>query len=279
MKIIKFSIFLIFLIIFLYLENNLITVTHIEFESNEVPEGFNGYRIVHLSDLHNKVFGKGNNNLITKLKKTKPDLIAITGDLIDINRYDDKVIIKLLDDIKVIAPVYYVIGNHEVNCPQFINLEKTLISAGIHILRNEASAINLNNNKIAILGIDDPGYPYVSNNHINQKLLKDELDKVVTSSMDSDFKILLSHRPEHFSLYTEYNIDLVFSGHAHGGQIRLPFIGGIIGTGQNFPLKYTSGKYDYLNSSMVVSRGLGNGSIPQRLFNRPEIIVVTLQKT
>lgn len=276
MKILKTLFFIVILTIFLYLENNLIKVTRIKLSFDKLPKSFNGYKIVQLSDLHGKTFGRNNNKLVSTITKEKPDLIVITGDLVDVRYFNDDEIINFLNQIKYIAPVYYVTGNHELAKGRFTHLESILKKNGIKILRNSTNTIKKNTETITLIGIDDPILTNVSDNNVNRKTLSKELEKSLKSTQQSTFKILLSHRPEQFQLYSEYNINLIFAGHAHGGQIRLPFTDGLIAPNQGFLPKYTSSKYTLTTSTMIVSRGLGNGSIPIRLFNRPEIIVTTL---
>jgi uncharacterized protein len=263
--------------LFLWIENNLIAVTKIDLSVKNLPQGFNGYRIVQISDLQNKVFGNGNDILVSKIKNSNPDLIVITGDLIDAAKYNEETILGFIDHIEHIAPIYFITGNHEMYGNYMLKLEPKLNKKNIKILRNSSENIERNGDTITLIGIDDPIETQESKNYITSKKLEQELDKTPSIRDSSSFKILLSHRPEFFSLYAKYNIDLTFAGHAHGGQIILPFIGGLYAPGQGFFPKYTSGKYELNNSTMIVSRGLGNSSIPQRIFNRPEIVVVTIE--
>jgi predicted MPP superfamily phosphohydrolase len=268
---------LIVIFLFLYIQNNLIAVTKIELPLKNLPQGFNGYRIVQISDLQNKVFGNGNDILVSKIKKSNPDLIIITGDLIDAAKYNEEIILGFIDDIKHIAPIYFITGNHEMYGNYMLKLEPKLNKKNIKILRNSSENIERNGETITLIGIDDPIETQESKNYITSEKLEQELDKILSIRDASNFKILLSHRPEFFSLYAKYNIDLTFAGHAHGGQIILPFIGGLYAPGQGFFPKYTSGRYELDASTMIVNRGLGNSSIPQRIFNRPEIVVVTIE--
>ncbi|SDK91364.1 hypothetical protein SAMN05660472_02235 [Natronincola ferrireducens] len=270
-----FFILMINLVLFLYFQNNMITTREITIQSYKLPQVFENYKIVHLTDLHGKSFGKEQKTLVKKIKKAQPDLIVFTGDLVDSRRYNEEHSIKLIKEITEIAPVYYVTGNHEWRSGRFETLEKTLVNSGVKVLRNTSDKIEKQQDEIYIIGIDDPVSYYTINTEKNT--VENALD-ISTKGIPSDgsFKILLAHRPELFDLYSQYNIDLVFSGHAHGGQIRLPFIGGLVAPHQGFLPKYTSGKYMEGNSIMIVNRGLGNSIFPQRLFNRPEIIVVRL---
>jgi uncharacterized protein len=269
---------LIFGVFFIYYQNNSIGVTNIHLEFEKLPQGFDGLKIVQLSDLHNKMFGNDQYKLVSKINKEEPDIIVITGDIVDIKKYKEQPALTLIDEISSIAPIYYVTGNHELSSWRFSSLEKELHERGVRILRNSKDIFEKNGNKIEIIGVDDPVAKTNQQYNDQGKSMSDELQKALIESEQQNFKILLSHRPEFISTYAKYNIDLIFSGHAHGGQIRLPFIGGLIAPNQGFLPKYTSGRYNEGNSVMVVNRGLGNSIITQRIFNRPEIIVAKLMK-
>lgn len=262
-------------ILFLYCENNCIATTNIIVQSNRLPDSFNGYKIIHLSDLHGKRFGKNQKYLVSKIKMVKPDLIVFTGDLIDSRHYNHESSVELFKQVTKIAPVYYVTGNHELSSGRFDELEKILIENGVKVLRNTHSKIHKGNDEIYILGIDDPLLDYMGNGIFDMS--SNVIDAITKDISEEDtFKILLAHRPENFQTHRKYQLDIIFSGHAHGGQVRLPFIGGLIAPNQGFFPKYTSGKHIEGNSTMIISRGLGNSIAPQRLFNRPEIIIVKL---
>ena len=269
---------LVVLIIFLYTQNNLIRITNIELEMSKLPKSFDGFKIVHLSDLHSKRFGNDQKPLVSKIKKAKPDLIVFTGDLVDSKHYVEENSLMLINEILKIAPVYFVTGNHEKWSGNFDILEQRLKKQGVKILRNDSVKIKRADEEIQIIGIDDPAFnndmPYADDRSIATR----NLETVIAKDSQPSFNILLSHRPELFSTYADLDIDLTFSGHAHGGQVRLPFIGGVIAPNQGFFPKYDSGKYAQKNSIMIVSSGLGNSIIPQRIFNRPQIIIVTLKK-
>lgn len=265
----------IFLIWFLYYQNNSLKITEFKIQSDEIPESFDKYRIVQLSDLHSKSFGKNQKVLIEKVKNSNPDLIVFTGDLVDQKKYNEEISLVLIEGLVQIAPVYFVTGNHEWWSGNFSALEEKLTNLDVNILRNTSAEIQIGEEKITIIGIDDPsiGKESADENDVAEEALKTSLQGL---DIEDSFNILLSHRPELFSLYTQYDIDLIFSGHAHGGQFRMPFLGGILAPNQGFLPEYTTGKYNEKNSTMIVNRGLGNSIIPQRLFNRPEIVVVTL---
>lgn len=269
---------LIFTYIFLYFENNALVTTKFDLSFSGLPSGFNNYRILQISDLHGKEFGKSNKTLISKIKKISPNIIVLTGDLINSTDYNEKAFLNLIDELIDICPVYFVTGNHEMNLTECQSMDRKLEERNVTVLRNAPVTIHKNGDSILLLGLDDPQLLYKSENEQNKRVLSEELDNIINADNKNMFKILLSHRPEQFELYAGYDIDLVFAGHAHGGQFRLPFIGGLYAPSQGLFPKYDGGKYVLNNSTMIVSRGLGNGSIPQRIFNRPEIVVVTINK-
>lgn len=272
---IEFSVFFIVVAIFCFWQNNSIVISNYTHRSRKIPSAFHGYKILHISDLHNKMFGKNQDYLIKKIKASSPDIIVITGDLIDRRRFDLDTAMCFINKAVDIAPIYYVSGNHEAWSGKYDQIKQSLKDAGVLILDDTSLELLKGENSIQLLGLSDPDF--LTSNYLdgtNTKKLELQLKQW---SNDINYKILLSHRPELFSLYIENNIDLIFSGHAHGGQIRLPFLGGLIAPDQGFFPKYTSGPYKNANSTMFVSRGLGNSIFPFRVFNRPEIVVVTLK--
>ena len=272
---IEFSVFFIVVAIFCFWQNNSIVISNYTHRSRKIPSAFHGYKILHISDLHNKMFGKNQDYLIKKIKASSPDIIVITGDLIDRRRFDLDTAMCFINKAVDIAQIYYVSGNHEAWSGKYDQIKQSLKDAGVLILDDTSLELLKGENSIQLLGLSDPDF--LTSNYLdgtNTKKLELQLKQW---SNDINYKILLSHRPELFSLYIENNIDLIFSGHAHGGQIRLPFLGGLIAPDQGFFPKYTSGPYKNANSTMFVSRGLGNSIFPFRVFNRPEIVVVTLK--
>lgn len=260
--------------IFLYLQNNLISITEVKITSNKIPSSFKGFKILQISDLHNKKFRDNQETLIQKVKSINPNIIAITGDLIDSKSYDPEVSMELIRELVKKYPVYFVTGNHEKWSGKYNDLEKELKQHHVTVLRNEHVSIQIGGQDIHILGIDDP--EFVTGNRDEGNVVKDEIIKAKFEMQPDTYNVLLSHRPEFLTEYADEQIDLVLSGHAHGGQIRLPFIGGLVAPNQGVLPTYTAGLYEKQNTSMVVSRGLGNSIIPQRIFNRPELVVVQL---
>ena len=265
---------LVILTIFLIWQNNSIIMTNINYVNNAIPDGFNGYRIVHISDLHNKKFGSNQKELINKIKKVSPDIIVITGDLIDRRRYNLDIAMEFVEEALKFAPVYYVSGNHEAWSGKYDTIKQELTKVGVIILDDKRIELERENEIINILGLSDPAFVTTEySEKTDTSLLRENIELLSTNE---NFEILLSHRPELFDIYIENNVDVVFSGHAHGGQIRIPFIGALFAPNQGVLPKYTSGEYKQGNTTMIVSRGLGNSLFPFRIFNRPEIIVVNL---
>lgn len=258
---------------FYYIQNNSLVTSKYEFTSSKLKEEFDDFRIVHLSDLHNKTFGSNQKKLIAKIKKAEPDLIVYTGDIIDSKKFDIDPSLILMNELTQFVPVYYVTGNHEA-WTDFSKLETGLIEAGVHVMRNQTEEFTIGEEHILITGIDDPAFS--SANNELETIGANIIDSLDNFSNNSNFQLLLTHRPEALSVYADYDFDLVFAGHAHGGQFRLPFLGGLVAPNQGFFPSYTAGTHTEKGTTMVVSRGLGNSIIPLRLFNRPEIIVVDL---
>lgn len=249
---------------FSFYQNNSLTTSTFTLSSPKIGDSL---KIVQLSDLHSKQFGKNQKRLVNRVKQLDPDFIVFTGDLVDSKKYDEQKSMTLMEKLVELAPTYYVTGNHESWSGKFPSLEEKLEQTGVQVLRNEQTLFHIGGETINIMGVDDPAF--LSG--------EQELSRIVDSlSQEEHFNLLLSHRPELFSLYE--NIDLVLTGHAHGGQVRLPFIGGIIAPDQGFMPKYTAGMYKNKETVMIVNRGLGNSIIPQRIFNRPEIVEVVLKK-
>lgn len=269
---------LVMLAVFLYTQNNLIRTTRYDIAIERLPEAFDGYRIVQISDLHSKEFGEGQKNLIKRIKKEGPDAIFVTGDIVDGTKYNEKVALELLAKCVKLATVYYVPGNHEYWSGNYDSLREKIAALGVIILEDKVIDIKIKGQTIAFMGLMDPAgrgtdYDDTGNNNSSMKALQKLNDEI-----KAEVKILLSHRPELFNVYAENNIQVVFTGHAHGGQFRLPFIGGIIAPDQGILPRYDKGVFKKGNTNMVVSSGLGNSIIPQRIFNRPEIVVVTIKK-
>lgn len=258
---------------YLYFQNTELQVSNYNIVDSRIPEEFNEYKIVQVSDFHNVKSNKLTDDLVKEIKIQKPDIIVITGDLIDSRNTDIDVAIYFIKRIKDVAPVYFITGNHEAAISKYETLKEKLINENVIILDNKTDILEVDAEKINLIGIDDPNmfyHPYaLDNEKVNSELNEIDYDK-------NCYSILLSHRPELFDNYVDKGIDLVLTGHAHGGQVRIPFVGGLVAPNQGMFPKYTEGIIKESNTSMIISRGIGNSIIPFRINNRPELVVVNL---
>lgn len=247
------------IVAFFWCQNNLISITEYAVESEKAPE--NGVKIIQISDLHGKSFGKGNKRLIKKVAEQAPDFIAVTGDII--HKYRDRdisIALQTVEELKKTAPVYYVSGNHEMRSTRYREFKERLIAAGATVLDNQSAEV---------CGISVAG--------VNCSKIKS--GGFYSLCGGDGFKLLLAHLPQYIDRYAMAGYDLTLSGHAHGGQWRLPFTKiGIYAPGQGLFPKYASGIHWCGNMRQIISRGLGNSECPLRLFNRPEIVVVDIVK-
>lgn len=267
---------LVFAVFFICIGNYSVETYKYNIKSEKIPESFDGFRIVQVSDLHNTKFDKYNSTVLEPIFHSKPDIIVITGDLIDSRKTKVDVAISFAQKAVNIAPVYYINGNHESRIPEeYEKLKQGLIDAGVTILENTTVDITVGDETITLIGINDPTFP--------MKLVDDTMEQNVAHQLmnvipDNDnYKVLLAHRPEYFDVYAG-KVDLVLSGHAHGGQFIIPFVGGLVAPGQGFFPEYYTGSYIKENTEMIVSRGIGNSIIPFRINNKPEIVVAELTK-
>ena len=240
-----------------------------EIEVASAPDGFAGYRIVLISDLHAKEFGAGNEKFIQYVKDLHPDLIAIVGDILH-EKSQLAMIPAVASGLASVAPTYYVTGNHEWAAHVVQELEPLLEENGVHVLSNTYVMLERGGDKIALLGAED------SNGYADQKTIA-ELSEEVRQEQGDVYKILLSHRNTRIEEYVDAHIDLTLCGHAHGGLIRLPGTDALIGPHREFFPSYTAGLYDLPYGQLVASRGLGNQFPAFRLFNRPDVPVVVLE--
>ncbi len=243
------------IVLFVWFNNSCLKTTKLKIEIG----GARSLKIVHLSDLHGKRFGRGNIRLLNKTAKEKPDFIAVTGDIIHLYTQKNKsAALELIASLKEIAPVLYVSGNHEMRNKGYRFFRKELLEAGADVLDDRITKV---------CGITVAG--------LNCASLRN--DKIFKITPVNSPKILLAHEPQFFGKYAEAGYDLILCGHAHGGQWRIPFTGiGLFASGQGKFPKYTSGVHEKGKSKMIISRGLGNSQCPLRLFNRPEIVVIEI---
>jgi len=259
------------LIIYLYRQNNSLKITQYGIRSKKIPRQFDGFVIAQISDIHNTRSKPLKKALVARLRAKSPDVIVITGDLIDCRKTDIDTAIRFIRRCKAIAPTFFVPGNHEANISSYRKLLTKLWKNQIIVLGNSAQEIEKNGAIINFVGIKDP---LMLEGHSNYGKVA-----AVLSALGYDrsyYTILLSHRPELLNIFASKQIDLVLAGHAHGGQIRLPFIGGLYAPSQGFFPKYTSGIHKEQKTVMIVNRGVGNSSFPFRINNRPELVFVRL---
>lgn len=243
--------------------------------SEKIPQSFSGYRIAHISDLHNTEMGEGNEKLLNIIIDAKPDIIAITGDMIDSYNTNIDIALNFTREAVKIAPCFYVTGNHEARIPEYDTLITGLEEIGVIVLDNEKIELDESGESITLLGVKDPSFQTDYLFGDSETIMADTLDNLMQE--EDKYCILLSHRPELFHVYVDNNIDIVLSGHAHGGQFRIPFIGGILAPNQGLFPKYDAGLFCEKETNMIVSRGIGNSIIPFRFNNPPEVIIIELQ--
>ena len=273
---ISIAIVLATLIICVVCHNKDLEINKFNVKSEHIPTEFDNFRIVQVSDLHNAEFEKNNEKLFAMLKQTDADIIVITGDLIDSRNTKVDVAISFVQKAVNIAPVYYINGNHEARVPEeYEKLKQGLAEAGVTILENDSVDITIRDEAITLIGINDASFRMEL---VDDTMMQNVSHQLMSVVPDNDnYKVLLAHKPHYFDAYAN-QVDLVLSGHAHGGQFRIPFIGGLVAPGQGFFPEYYEGSYIKDNTEMIVSRGIGNSIIPFRINNKPEIVIAELTK-
>lgn len=244
-----------------------------------LPEAFDGYRIAQISDLHATQKGENHEVLLTMLREAEPDMIAITGDLADSRKTHIQSALEFAQQAVEIAPCYYVPGNHEgwiaARGTEYAELKTAMEAAGVVILEDRSTQISLDGKSITVMGVKDPRFREDYWRNDNLEFMDAKLKEL--SSENSDFTLLLSHRPELFDAYVSCGVDLALSGHAHGGQVRMPFVGGLLAPDQGIFPQYDAGLFAQDGTQMIVSRGLGKSVFPLRFNNRPEMIIIELK--
>ena len=234
-----------------------------------MPQGFDGFKIVQLSDLHGAQFGKGNERLIKKVKAQKPDIIVLTGDFLD-SKTGAADNAQLIEALPLIAPTYFVSGNHDVVSEEFDEFCSMLIDSGVIILEGEYTLIQRGEDEIVLAGIEDP-------TTWGDVTKATELVDIICENAGGKFTVMLAHRNYWAEIEPKLKVDIILCGHAHGGIVRLPIIGGVFGTDRSFFPKHVDGVTQTDEYSLIVSRGLGNSIFIPRFLNRPEIISLTLK--
>lgn len=258
--------------------NGALTVEEIVITSKRIPTPFTGFRMVQVSDLHHRSFGEDNQTLLDMIQKAKPDIIVLTGDFVDSRHTDLAMALAFAKQSVKIAPTYYVTGNHEAKIAEFQTFAAECKLAGVKILENETVQLKRDGAVITLAGVHDPMFQENALPGASQVGTQAEMAERISDLhlSPNTYTVLLSHRPELFDVYAANHVDLVLTGHAHGGQIRLPFIGGLVAPGQGLFPKYDAGLFEKDDTQMIVSRGLGNSIFPARINNRPHLVVITL---
>lgn len=260
---------------FLQWQNEGIRVTRYVFSHPDMPQGFRGFKIAQISDFHNDR-GLCRKTVALTLAE-KPDIIAITGDLFDCRKTNTAAGLELAEKLVKIAPVYYVRGNHEARIADTDKVTELIKKLGVHVIEDEKITMERNGSFITLMGARDPRF-YGTKKDDNKpgRLFREKL--LQCTQGDNTFKVLLSHRPEFIHTYRDSDIALALTGHAHGGQFGIPFTDyGVFVPNQGIFPPYAAGMKQLDNTTVIISRGIGNSGFPFRLFNRPEVVTVEFE--
>ena len=274
-------VFIGFLICFLQYSNHSVMLSEYSYGNEKVPNAFYGFKILHISDLHADLPKRKYDKILKMVHSAKPDVIVFTGDAIDyVHRKNFQRSISFVEEMAKNFQVYYVTGNHEYmhkECFPIIEAYENIDN--VTVLHDKVTEFENGGQHIFLFGVDDPYVLY--NGEVPSKYITPKAEFLEKFhglfKVPQEFSVLLSHRPEFFEEYVKEGFDLVFTGHAHGGQWWVPFAGGFLAPDQGVFPKFVRGRYVKDKTTMFVSRGLGNSVVPFRLFNRPELLVVTLQ--
>ena len=280
MIIIMFLIAIIAFLGLIYISTNVIKTKKYQVKNSKLPEEFNGLKIAHISDVHSKIFGKDNSGVIDRVIKENPDVVIMSGDIIDKREEDIEKFISMYKKIYERYPTYYSIGNHErkLGWKKYKKYLKMLQMCGVHVIINGSEKLIKNDKHIIInaLKFRENMQPKVLTKEKEEEFISYMKNKL--KNLDTkDFNILIAHDPENFKMYKQLGVDLVFSGHVHGGLIRFGKIC-LLSPRRTFFPKYSYGKNTEENTTIITSAGMGKATLPIRLFNRPEIVIVTLYK-
>ena len=250
-------------------QNFTLQVEPVELFFESLPPQFDGLRVAELSDLHGRSFGKNNVRLLRTLQKARPDMICICGDLFD-EKTDLTMLEPLLTGLTDIAPVYYVTGNHEWQVKNLREILQKMRAWGVTVLENEERVLSRGGAEMVVAGVHDPCGPYDMKTPAS-------LVRELRSVQGNDFILMLSHRNDELAMWSQLGVQLVLSGHCHGGVVRLPFVGGVFGTRRELFPEYDAGVYRQDGTTLFVSRGLGYTNVHFRLFNRPHVPIMILR--
>lgn len=273
---------ILFLLLLLFLGNNIICRTDYDIESSKIPEEFDGFRILQVSDLHSKVFWSDNSYLKNKIDGSNPDIVVFTGDMIGTmdENWDDA--LELMSYVGGKYESYYIVGNHEQNLLEELdNWLAEVDKTGVKALMNEQADIERNGSKIRLCGLY---FHLMYYKDVNDESLADimfteeKMEKLLGTKEDGVYTVVLAHNPVYFETYAEWGADLVLSGHMHGGVIILPFAGGMLSPEKEFFPEYYGGRFTEGGSEMIVNRGLSKGAGIPRVFNLPELTLIELKR-
>lgn len=278
------SIVFLFILLEIIREISTFKVTHYEIISKKLNKNMKEKKIVFISDLHNYSYGKGNGKLIRAIEQENPDIILSAGDLlVGKKNKSSKPAEKFVESLAKRFSIYCGNGNHEqrmkeetvVYGKQYEEYRESLIKSGANLLENDSVLCEWEGKNVRISGLEIPLSYY--RKFSRKKLSLEEIESCLGKADKDTFEILLAHNPVHAEVYAEWGADLILSGHLHGGIVRIPFLGGIITPQMRFFPKYSGGLYEIGEKSIVVSKGLGIHSIPIRLFNEAEVIVLHIK--
>lgn len=249
-------------------------ITRLKLGFEELPAGFDGFRIVQLSDLHGSRFGENNARLLEAVAAEGPDIIALTGDFLDEGETERELpeLEALVRELSAIAPVYFVSGNHDWASGEAYTLFETLEAAGAVCLRNEHLRLERGGDSIVLAGVDDPNGPA-------EMAEPDEFVASLRQEAPDSFVLLLAHRAYWAERYPELDVDLILCGHTHGGIVRLPFVGGLAASNMGLFPEYDAGLFELPSYTLFISRGLGNSVPLPRFLNTPEVVFIELKCT
>lgn len=255
-----------------------INVTTYEIYSDEIPTSFKGFKIAQVSDLHNRDFGEDSNRLIKKIHAQNPDIVVLTGDMVSTKDTDFTPFYQFISEITKHYPIYYIVGNHEqaLEEQKLIELSQYLTSHGVIILDNDYVTLEDGEDKIYLYGMWFHLMYYKNAKNDSIYFGTEQMDKILATKKDG-FSIGLIHNPVYFHTYADWGMDLVLSGHMHGGIINVPFKGGLLSPEIEFFPTFDAGYFTYKDSQMIISRGLGDSIPIPRLFNTPELVIIELK--
>lgn len=284
MKIFRRIFFLLiaFFLVEVYIDSNILEISNFSIKDNKIPDKFSGYKILHLSDLHSKSFGNKNDKLVEKINEINPNIIVMTGDMVNCNDTNFDNFFELVKVLSKKYEIYYIVGNHEQNMKKVNKnvITDFLKSNDVKVLDNEKVDLKIDDEKINLFG-SWCNLKYYSSNAESKNYVfsKEVMEKIMEDAPinTDEYNILLAHNPNFIESYADWGADLTLSGHIHGGMVRIPFIGGTFSPDTMFFPKYDNGMYEVSGKKLIVSRGLGRGVRGFRFFNKPEMILITLE--